>query len=74
MMNMICPLCNGLQDVTIECPLCGRIMSDGGTIESFWGPYSPYMDTFNDENYCVHLLFCPYCHYDSRKAWEMVIV
>ena len=36
-METVCPLCNGLQIVTISCPLCGAVMQDGGTIESFSG-------------------------------------
>ena len=75
-METVCPLCNGLQIVTISCPLCGAVMQDGGTIESFSGPYAPYTDNEEEAGtaYCIHLLFCPSCHYDSRQACKMVII
>lgn len=77
-METVCPVCNGLQEITAICPLCGEVLLDGGTIESFLGPYAPYMyieDLMaNSENYCIHLLFCPDCHYDTRQAWDLVII
>lgn len=75
-METICPLCNGLQKVTLACPFCGTTLLDGGNIESFFGPYAPYAVNVqvSSENSCVHLLFCPHCHYDSRQAYQMVVI
>ncbi|MEG6584570.1 hypothetical protein V6C17_03060 [Dendrosporobacter sp. 1207_IL3150] len=76
---MVCPLCNALQPLDKICPICNQQMTDGGAIENYYGPYSPYMS--RDSIYgpyqtpvkqCVHLLYCPNCHYDLRVALEMV--
>lgn len=78
-MARVCPICNALVTIDPLCPVCGSRMADGGALENYWGPYSPYMDAETLQNgrpdsQCVHLLYCPYCHYDYRAAWELVIV
>ncbi|CUH97859.1 hypothetical protein P22_4006 [Propionispora sp. 2/2-37] len=80
-MELICPICNGLQSLKAVCPQCGQLLLDGGTIEDYWGAYSPYVDKdtlhtnqYGEQKYCVHLIYCPECYYDIRKAWEMVII
>lgn len=78
-MERACPICNALQPVDMRCPRCGGQLADGGALENYLGPYSPYMDAASLQNglpdtQCVHLLYCRYCHYDIRAAWEMVII
>jgi len=73
--NMDCPLCNGLIQVEGKCPDCGHCLEDGGTVESYFGPYSPN-EEIDDElqgflpeyhpNRCLHLLHCPACGWDKR--------
>jgi len=75
----VCPVCNALIAVKASCPRCGRQMADGGALENFFGPYSPYMDVYSlqkgaPDTQCVHLLYCPECGYDVRSAWELVTV
>ncbi|HWQ62608.1 MAG TPA: hypothetical protein VN521_09870 [Negativicutes bacterium] len=76
-MAKVCPVCNGLTPVIGDCPHCGRKLADGGALENYLGPYSPYMDTDSlqecaPDTQCVHLLYCPSCGYDIRVAWELV--
>ncbi len=76
-MAKVCPICNGLTTVTAVCPRCGRRLADGGALENYYGPYSPYMDIDSlqhgfPDTQCVHLLYCPACGYDTRAAWELV--
>jgi rRNA maturation protein Nop10 len=76
-MAKVCPVCNGLTAVTASCPRCGRRLADGGALENYYGPYSPYMDVDSlqegaPDTQCVHLLYCPACGYDTRAAWELV--
>lgn len=78
-MERVCPICNSLAAVDCLCPVCGGKMADGGALENYYGPYSPYMDgdslhNFLPEEQCVHLLYCPDCNYDRRQAWEMVVI
>lgn len=78
-MEKVCPLCNALTAVAASCPVCGRPLADGGAVENYYGPYSPYMDVDSlphcgSESQCVHLLYCPECGYDERKAWPLTEV
>lgn len=78
-MENVCPVCNALITITALCPRCGLRLADGGALENFFGPYSPYMDAESlqkgeEDNRCVHLLYCPHCGYDVRAAWEYVTV
>lgn len=75
-MEQVCPLCNGLEEIKKQCPNCGEQMKDGGKIEDFYGPYSPYMDKNllsppevtmeNSQGVCIHLVYCPKCGTDQR--------
>lgn len=67
----VCPLCNGLFALTLTCPSCGQTMEDGGFMENYFGPYSPYLDeTILDQvdgvpgDKCLHLFHCKHCGYD----------
>lgn len=76
-MAKVCPVCNALTPVAAGCPLCGGALADGGALENFLGPYSPYVDIDSlqagaPDTQCVHLLYCPACGYDVRAAWELV--
>ncbi|MDR7868159.1 MAG: hypothetical protein RIN56_15285 [Sporomusaceae bacterium] len=78
-MEKVCPVCNGLTEVAARCPRCGRSLADGGALENYFGPYSPYMDATSlqqgaPDTQCVHLIYCPGCGYDVRTAWELVTV
>lgn len=76
-MEKLCPMCNALTAVTANCPVCGGWLADGGAVENYYGPYSPYMEVSSqqqgiDDTQCVHLLYCPACGYDTRMAWELI--
>ncbi|MBP2649749.1 MAG: hypothetical protein H6Q74_574 [Firmicutes bacterium] len=76
-MEKVCPICNCMRDYYVECPQCGSLLTDGGVLENYFGPYSPYMDNdlFHEKTTCcVHLFFCPNCSYDMRVAWDLVAV
>lgn len=69
----VCPLCNGLIQVTLTCPRCNATLLDTGALTNYFDPYSPYLDenilNQNDgvsKNECVHLFTCPQCHHDYR--------
>ena len=70
-----CPLCNGLIQVKKSCARCGENLMDGGPVESYFGPYSPYeevddklQDFLPEYRYdeCLHLFYCPACGWDKR--------
>jgi hypothetical protein len=74
-MEKVCPLCNGLAAVQAICPRCGGQLADGGALENFYGPYSPYVDASSwpdGGDGCVHLLYCQDCGYDVRRTWNHV--
>lgn len=72
-MEIICPLCNGLKEISEVCPNCNASMYDTGPIENYFDDYSPYLDknitqilnNTNPEN-CVHLFKCIQCGSDMR--------
>ncbi len=67
---MICPLCNGFQNVDVKCQRCQTLLTDSGKVTDFFGPYSAYEeyetlgriedDEAMEEN-CIHCFFCPAC-------------
>jgi hypothetical protein len=75
----ICPLCNGLAKQKIVCPVCKEEMIDGGSLENYYEPYSPYLpkkilDQTDEvgQNACLHLLYCPHCGYDCRYLSTLI--
>lgn len=74
----VCPVCNSLTVVKMNCPNCGRQMTDAGKLQDYYDDYSPYLaqDIYqdgydsNDSEHCVHLFACPYCHYDRRLTFR----
>ena len=79
-MEKICPICNALEEINQKCPFCGSEMIDGGVLQNYVGPYSPYMEAdtiplnINSSKGCTHLIYCPNCNFDTRSAWELVII
>ncbi|MGF7184510.1 hypothetical protein GGQ84_000593 [Desulfitispora alkaliphila] len=70
-MSNICPLCNGIKNITATCPSCSHLMRDGGKPEEYLGPYSPYEEQHwetdeKKDQVCIHLLYCPNCGTDYR--------
>ncbi|MDR7076719.1 transcription elongation factor Elf1 [Neobacillus niacini] len=72
----ICPICNGLREVYLQCTQCGKQMVDSGRLMDFYDDYSPYMeidlmkmeDGYSDTNSgkkCPHLYTCPTCQKDE---------
>lgn len=72
-MDKLCPVCNGLEAITEQCPICGEVLSDGGSLQNFVGAYSPYMES-DIVNQCIHLLYCTECCYDVRIALQLVMI
>jgi hypothetical protein len=68
----VCSFCNGLSPMELRCPVCGLLLTDGGPVVDYFGPYSPYMNRDEIErsadSCCVHLLYCPDCGFDTRKC------
>lgn len=68
----ICPLCNGLRSIKVNCKRCNSQMIDRGKIMDYYDDYSPYMDidtmkmedgypdTFKKQK-CPHLYYCSHC-------------
>jgi hypothetical protein len=57
-------------------------MADGGSLQDYYGPYSPYIElnAYGDlaiAEYCgkcIHLLYCPACGYDRREQIEQIVM
>ncbi|WP_432408830.1 hypothetical protein [Wukongibacter sp. M2B1] len=78
-MELICPLCNGLQEYNIECQNCNEKMSDRGRIAEYYDNYSSYLDISITEKIdgvpndkCVHLFSCISCNKDKRITIDKI--
>lgn len=72
----VCPVCNGLTDLSKHCPSCGMKLEDNGRVMDFFDDYSPYMpidlmklldgyaSDFQNQQ-CPHLLKCSSCQHDE---------
>lgn len=65
-----CPVCEGLTQLSEDCPSCGAPMEDCGNIENYWDAYGPYEEKTediisdsadSDRHPCMHFLQCPNC-------------
>ncbi len=72
-MNMICPVCNGLDKKAIKCKKCAKEMIDKGRIAEYYDNYSSYLEMSITEKIdgapqdkCVHLYACTACNTDRR--------
>ncbi|WP_416828639.1 hypothetical protein [Ectobacillus polymachus] len=68
----ICPFCNGLDTVQLQCSFCGNILLDYGKSMDYFDTYSPYepqevvecvdgLSHEDNEIYCMHILYCQTC-------------
>jgi hypothetical protein len=82
-MELVCPVCNGIDKLNINCPHCTSATEDCGILKNFLGPYSPYEeskpDLFTNQldletGNCMHLVSCPNCGEDTRVPVGKVIV
>jgi len=62
-MNYICPYCNGLKALEINCPSCDTTLDDCGTLQDARGPYAPYEEgrLVHAQFDCVHQVYCQKC-------------
>ncbi len=72
-MELICPVCNGLEQYFIECINCSGLMVDQGPLVDYLDDYSPYLSNditqmVDGASYdkCVHLYLCEICGHDER--------
>lgn len=78
-MDMVCPLCNGIQEILDECEYCNGKMVDEGPLVNYLDEYSPYLS--NDitqlvdgapHDKCMHLFKCSECEFDKRVEIQRV--
>lgn len=74
-MSHMCLYCNGMLALDSMCPQCDKPMADGGRLEDYSGPYSPYrpIDDLKLTNgypdlalrLCIHQTYCGSCGYSA---------
>lgn len=79
-MSYICPYCNGMLTLNSLCPQCGEPLTDGGRLDDYSGPYSPYrqIDDLKLTNgypdlarhQCIHQTYCGKCGNSAIMALE----
>ena len=72
-MDLVCPLCNGINTIEVNCTICGARMVDKGPVTDYLDDYSPYlpfeitqMVDGGEHDKCVHIFQCTNCNYDKR--------
>ncbi|WDV47282.1 hypothetical protein PV797_06135 [Clostridiaceae bacterium M8S5] len=72
---MICPMCNGVKELVVNCDVCGRKMIDKGRVVDYMDNYSPYLSSSITElvdgascEECMHLFTCKSCNIDKQVA------
>lgn len=74
----MCPLCNSLNVLEIDCPKCHSRLGDSGKVSDFLDPYGHYNDEETvkmgdgypdtaQNQICPHLMVCNECGYDVVK-------
>lgn len=78
-MEYLCPLCNGLEKIGVECPRCGEPMEDKGCVQEYLDDYSPYLDMEITRkvdgappDQCLHVFSCSNCSHTKMVAVSMV--
>lgn len=78
-MDMICPVCNGLEELEMNCEKCGGKMIDRGRIAEYYDNYSSYLEMSITEKIdgvpwdkCVHLYACTSCNDDKRITIDKI--
>jgi hypothetical protein len=83
MIEMICPQCNALTELKVQCSVCQNDCEDKGRAMDYDENYSPYMDyelsaltdglTKNNSNlFCAHLYYCKHCNDSVIKLIEKI--
>ncbi len=78
-MELLCPLCNGLERKVILCEGCGNCMEDKGAIQEYLDDYSPYLDLEITrrvdgvpDDQCLHIFGCEACGSIKKVAIGMI--
>ncbi len=72
LLDKICPLCNGLDNVNLLCEKCKDIMSDIGRVQDYADSYACQQEINDSKNYCIHLFKCKRCNSVKRiKIWKI---
>ncbi|MCQ6558703.1 hypothetical protein [Paenibacillus mendelii] len=68
---MLCPICNGLEQLSAACPVCSSPADDCGLLVDYTAPYAPYqpydeassnfMETMIFDQKCQHVVYCQRC-------------
>ncbi|KUP07916.1 hypothetical protein Q73_03355 [Bacillus coahuilensis m2-6] len=74
----LCPLCNGMKEIVVECRVCQGPMKDGGRAYDYFDDYSAYMDIDSlklvdgrigvPTNECLHIFVCNECPHQDVKS------
>jgi hypothetical protein len=82
-MEPICPQCNALTNLKVQCPLCQNDCDDKGRAMDYDDNYSPYLDyelsaltdgltKNNSILYCSHLYYCQNCNEGVMKVIKKI--
>lgn len=78
---MLCPICNGLEQLSAQCRTCSRTLDDCGRMSDYAAPYAPYQPLADDPSCCMetmtfnlrcrHVVYCAGCNDIDEVAVPM---
>lgn len=79
----ICPVCNGIEVVSMTCELCNSVMDDKGRLMDYFDDYSAYLeidgmklfDGIKDDaknQQCPHVFYCPNCQIEKTTLIQEI--
>lgn len=80
-MELVCPLCNSLGEIELNCDICNKPMVDFGPVINFLDDYSPYLPLEvsmhvdgTDPEKCLHIFKCNNCNTDKRVEIKRILI
>lgn len=65
-MEKVCPICNGLSVINLQCEKCKGTMKDMGRVQEYTDSYAGQLDINDGIDYCMHLFKCIECNSIKR--------
>lgn len=74
MEKKICPICNEIHDIKLNCRSCSGSMVDKGREQEYLDDYSADDPIKDYDDYCVHIFKCENCGFMEKRLVKKIIV
>ncbi|MCY6370477.1 hypothetical protein [Clostridium ganghwense] len=74
MEKKICPVCNEIRKIKLNCGKCNGNMVDKGREQEYFDDYSADDPIKDYDDYCIHIFKCNKCGFFEKKLIKKIIV